>query len=202
MAQTLPNPITAAMVTPANVNVGKPRYNTPGDWAGGVYGNDPGRADTVAGLNPHTAMVSLASASGGAAEADYTPRSQNAKLSAGNLTGVVATTDTGRDRGWISPQQPYQGNASAPAAPVVSSLSPSTGAAAALPITVTITGTGFTPYSSVHTGGQGSGAQSARYLSPTQMQVTIQPGTTAGTVSIAVNDHSVLSNVDKVFTVT
>jgi hypothetical protein len=155
-------------------------------YYGGVIGADPGRPDAPSGFTPSTANCTN----------DFTPRKQNDKLSAGNWTaGAAAAADIGRDRGSIAPNQryPLSGDAAVPA-PTVASLSPSTGAAAAMPITVTITGTNFTPYSNVHTGGQGNAAQSTKYLSATQMQVTLQPGTVAGTVGIAVSDHSVMSN--------
>jgi IPT/TIG domain len=189
MAQTLPNPITAAMLTPANANAGYPRYNTPGDWSGAVYGDD---------VDSAKANVALATASGAAAYPDYAPRHQTAKAALmvpgpGNPAFVIVT-DVARPRGWIAPNQPYQGNASIPAAPVVSSLAPTTIAAAALPITVTITGTGFTPWSTVRVGGVAQPEPSARYVDATHMTVNIVAGTVAGAVGVIVQDHDVDSN--------
>jgi hypothetical protein len=217
MTQTLPSPITAAMLAPANAAAGYPRYNTPGDWAVGNAGSDAGRPDAVnAAIATSKATVALASASGGVAAADYAPRSQNAKLSlnsadgrlcmgsisgSGTVTANVAAPDIGRDRGWIAPNQPYQGNASAPAAPVVTSISPTTGTQASLPLLVTITGTGFTPYSKVFTGGTSVPDGSAKYVDATHMTVPIWAAA-PGTVSVAVEDHSLLSNTNVVFTVT
>jgi hypothetical protein len=66
---------------------------------------------------------------------------------------------------------------------------------------VTITGTGFTPFSRVFTGGASVPDNSAQYVSATTMTVPIWKAS-AGTVSVAVEDHSLLSNTDKVFTVT
>lgn len=199
MAQTLPNPITAAMVTPANANVTKPRYDSMTDWAGGGAGADPGRPDAVnAAISSSRAAVALANSSGGAAEADYTPRTQNARL----IAGQVAAADIGRERGAIAPGQRYPVTGDpAPAAPVVSSISPTTGAQASLPLLVTITGTGFTPFSRVFTGGASTPDGSAKYVDATHMTVPIWKAS-PGTVSVAVEDHSVLSNTDKVFTVT
>lgn len=217
MTQTLPNPITAAMLTPANPAAGYPRYNTPGDWAVGNSGADAGRPDAVnAAIASSKATVALASASGGAAAADYAPRTQNAKLSLnsadgklcmGSISGSGAVTANGvaadvtRDRGWIGPLDPYQGNASAPAAPVVSSIAPTSGAQATLPLLVTITGTGFTPFSKVFTGGASVPDGSAKYVDATHMTVPIWKAS-PGTVSVAVEDHSLLSNTNVVFTVT
>lgn len=196
MAQTLPNPITAAMLAPANAAAGYPRYNTPGDWSGATYGDDVDQA---------TANVALARQDGSANGPDYTPRTQAAKAAAmvpgPNNPAFVIVTDVARPRGWIAPNQPYQGNASAPAAPVVASISPNTGAAATLPLQVTITGTGFTPFSTVLTGGSNLPDPSARYVNATTMTVAIFKAT-AGTVSVAVEDHNVLSNTNVVFTVT
>jgi hypothetical protein len=84
---------------------------------------------------------------------------------------------------------------------VVTSISPTTGAAAAFPMRVVITGTGFTPWSTVRTGGSATPDVSGKYISATQMEVAIWKAS-AGTVSVAVEDHDLLSNVDKVFTVT
>jgi hypothetical protein len=112
----------------------------------------------------------------------------------------VMVVDVARPRGWIAPNQPYQGNASIPAAPVVSSLSPNTAAAASLPLNVTITGTGFTPFTTVLTGGSNVADPSARYVNATTMTVAIWKAS-AGTVSVAVEDHNVLSNAVN-FTVT
>src|SRR5580765_4570797 len=99
MAQTLPNPITAAMLTPANPAAGYPRFNTPGDWSGAVYGDD---------VDAAKANVALATASGAAAYPDYTPRHQTAKAAA-MVPPATMVIDVTRPRGWIAPTQPYQG---------------------------------------------------------------------------------------------
>jgi hypothetical protein len=61
---------------------------------------------------------------------------------------------------------------------------------------VTITGTGFTPYSQVVTGGTSVPFDvTSKYVSPTQMTVVIDPRpAVAGTASVQVLDHSVVSN--------
>jgi hypothetical protein len=187
MGQTMPGPITAAMLAPANANCDRPRYSTMTDWAGGVKGDD---------TNQQTAVVSLASASGGANAADYAPRTQAAKAT---LMGTTLAKDVARPRGWIAPSDPYTGNA--PVAPVVASISPTTAPAASLPMTVTITGTGFTPWSTVLTGGSNVPDRSGTYLSPTTMKVALTAAV-PGTVSVAVEDHDLLSNTNILFTVT
>lgn len=189
MGQTYPLPITTAMLTPANENVAKPRAIA-ADWVQGAFGDD---VDTA------SASVAVASASGAAPAADYTPRDQTDKLTAGNLTaGTVMVEDITRARGWIAPNQPISAK---PAAPVVSSISPTTGPATSLPMLVTITGTGFSPWSTVYTGGAALPDGSAKYVSPTTMTVPIWKAS-AGTVSVAVKDHNVMSNTNVLFTVT
>src|SRR5262245_25195126 len=144
MGQTMPLPITAAMLATANAaNEQKPRYGAAGatDWAGGLKGDDQDNA---------TALVSLANDSGGAASAaDYSPRHQAQRATQTNFgsiggdgtvyqSGTTIVVDVARPRGWIAPSQPYQGNGTNPAAPVVSSLSPATIAAGTQPLVVTI----------------------------------------------------------------
>lgn len=198
MGQRYPSPITAAMLAVSNANAGKPRYDSMTDWAGGTVGEDPGLASTNT-LTRSQASVALANRDGDVAEADYTPRTLAQKAA---TLGVGVANDVGRNRGSIAPGQRYpQVGDAAVAAPVVSSISPTTGAQATLPLSVTITGTGFTPFSTVYTGGMGLPDGSAKYISPTQMKVAIWAAA-PGTVSVAVMDHGVLSNTDKLFTVT
>ena len=194
----VPLPVTTAMTALANPNVGKPRYNTLADWAGGVaLGEDPG-LPVAANQAFRSASVAIANRSGGADEADYTPRNQNAKRTAGNLSaGTVGVVDVGRNRGAVAPGQryPVAGDA-AVAAPVVASIAPNTAVHGANPLLVTITGTGFTPYSRVISGGTGAPWDaSAQYVSATTMTILLDPrNSVAGTASIAVEDHSVLSS--------
>jgi hypothetical protein len=204
MGQTFPAPIASATLVVANANFDKPRYTAAGaaDWAGGVVvGEDPGLSH-AANQAARTANAALANASGGAARADYAPRTQWAK---GQTAGQAATVEVNTPRGMVEPDEryPVAGDA-AEAAPVVTSLLPSTAAAGSQPLTVTITGTGFTPYSRVITGGTGSPFDAeAKYLSATTMTVVIDPrGAVAGTISVAVEDHGVLSNTSVLFTFT
>jgi len=197
-------PAAVASMTLANQNAAKPRYTSMTDWGGAATpdGEDPG-LPTAANQPFSTAAGSLANSSGGANEADYAPRTQSAKLA--QTAGQVGVIDVTRSRGPVAPAQryPVAGDA-ALAAPVVTSISPNTAVHGAQPLVVTITGTGFTPYSRVITGGTGSPWDDmAKYLSATQMTVTVDPrGAVAGTSSIAVEDHSVLSNTTINFTFT
>jgi hypothetical protein len=196
---TPPAAITGAMITDANPNHPKPRYDSMTDWAGGVRGDDVDQA---------TATVALARSGGGANEPDYAPRTQAAKAAMPGTVppnavagepDFVLVTDVARPRGWIAPQQPYTGTV--PAAPVVSSIAPTTAAATTLPLLVTITGTGFSPFSTVLTGGSNVPDTSGKYVDATHMTVAIWKAS-AGTVSVAVEDHNVLSNTNVVFTAT
>lgn len=192
MGQTYPAALPD--ITPANALFARPRYGTAGDWAVGTYGDDVDQA---------TATASLASASGGAAAADFAPRHQAGKAAlpgasppnaiAGEPDFVLAA-DVTRRRGSIDPLQPYPKTGdTAPAAPVVSSLSPNTAAATALPITVTITGTGFTKWSVVKTGGVNQPDPSAQFVDATHMKVLLWSAA-AGSVGVVVEDHDVVSN--------
>jgi IPT/TIG domain-containing protein len=190
MAQRYPLPITPAMLAPANQNIGKPRASTMADWGGGATGDD---------IDTASATVTLATASGAAPYPDYLPRTQADKLTAGNLTpGTTMVEDITRPRGWIAPHQPIVAK---PAAPVVTSISPTTAPAAQLPLMVTITGTGFSVWSTVYTGGMPTPDRSASFVNATTMKVPIWAAA-PGTISVAVMDHGVLSNDDVEFTVT
>lgn len=172
-------------MTDVNANKAKPRYSNAADWVLGVSGDD---------IDTAKATVAIARSDGGANEADYTPRTEAAKAAAANLTaGTAVVTDVARPRGWIGPQDPYQGKGSAPAAPVISSLSPTTAAAATLPLRVVITGTGFSPWSTVRTGGSGTNDVTGKYVDATHMEVAIFKAS-AGTVGVVVDDHNVDSN--------
>lgn len=185
MGQTYPLPITPAMLAVANANADKPRPWSPGDWAGGAIGDERQATATVALANSHSANV----------EANYSPRT-HADKAAVMGTGVVE--DIARPRGWVAPNQVLGPK---PAAPVVTAISPTTAPAAQLPLVVTITGTGFSVWSTVHVGGQNTADVSGKFINATTMQVALFKAS-PGQVSVAVKDHDVLSNVDKLFTVT
>src|SRR4029077_12647929 len=83
---------------------------------------------------------------------DYAPRTQVAKAA---LVGMPIAADVGRARGSIEPGQRYPVAGDTPlAAPTITSLSPNTAVTGANKptVAVTITGTGFTPWSTVTSG--------------------------------------------------
>src|SRR5262245_54370511 len=132
MGQSYPLPITAAMVTPANPNHAKPRYNSMTDWAGGVSAGEDAGLPVAANEPFNSASVALANSSGGVNEADYGPRNLNAKRTAANLTaGTVGVADMTRPRGYYLPSQPWLANNPTLAAPTVVSLTPNTAVASA-----------------------------------------------------------------------
>ena len=110
MTQRIPLPITAAMLTPANAHIAKPRYYGAGvasDWHGGDFGHDVDIAEaTQAVANSHSANV----------ETDYDPQHQEAK-SKDVTPNLVILHDLGKDygiyntspyrAGTIEPRQPY-----------------------------------------------------------------------------------------------
>jgi hypothetical protein len=182
MTQTYPAPITAAMLAVANQNADKPRYSAAGsaDWAGGAIGDD---------VAVSTANVALARSGGGANEADYTPRTQAAKATALATTIVV---DVGRSRGWLEPDDPYAAAPGAGQNPTITSLAPNTAVAVTgADLVVVITGTNFTPWSTVTSGNY---PIPVRYVSPTKLEIVQKPrSSVAGTVQVVVTDHGVAS---------
>jgi hypothetical protein len=147
---------------------------------GGVIGDDTDTAtatlltDQIAGNGPNSAV-------------DYAPRTQAAKATA---MGLTSTVDIARPRGYLEPDDPYA--TAAPAAPVITSLSPNTAVAVTGPdLVVTITGTGFTPWSTVLSG---NFPIPVRYLSATKMEIIQKPrSSVAGIVQVVVIDHGVKS---------
>jgi hypothetical protein len=151
-------------------------------FAGGAVGDDV----AVATANSTTA---------------YTPRTQTEKASLMVPAGSLVV-DIGRARGAISPQQPYPvvGDV-APAAPTITTLTPATAVTGAgkPTVAVTITGTGFTSWSTVTSG---AFPLPSRYLSPTTLEIIQKPAASVpGTVQVVVTDHGVASNASNfVFT--
>ena len=163
----------------------------------GKVGEDAGRPDA-----PTNLVLSNAASTDA-----YTPRTQAAKRGAGQVyDGNAAAADIGRARGSIAPNQryPITGD-SPPAAPTVTTLAPTTGANTG-PTTVTITGTNLSPYTIVRIGagsGAAGGAQlQSTYVSATSMTCVVPAGLSTGAKIINVEDHGVVSNIDKAFTVT
>ena len=89
MSQRYPLPITVTMLTPANVNVAKPRYDTPADWSMGAVGNE---ADVA------TISTPVVGSSSAATVTPYPIRTQVAK-GAAMVPPLVPLSDLGMDYG-------------------------------------------------------------------------------------------------------
>jgi len=126
---------------------------------------------------------------------DFNPKTQAAIAAQRGVSQVVDVTSP---RGWIDPGEPY---GAIPAAPVVTSLSPTSADTGTDPLPVTITGTGFTRNSTVKTGTTGSPSDAlVTYVSPTSLIVVMDPRpAVAGLVAVSVYDHSVQSNTNVEF---
>jgi hypothetical protein len=123
------------------------------------------------------------------ATTDFSPKTQVQKAA---LTGNTMVTDVGRARGVLEPDDPYpKASDTPPAAPTITGLAPNTAVAGSVaPVAVTITGTGFTAWSSVKTGNYPT--DYVRYISPTQLLVGMIPSrSVAGVVQVVVSDHGV-----------
>jgi hypothetical protein len=174
-----PLPITNAMLTPANANAAKPRYDTPGDWAQGAVGNE---------ANVATASVALANAASAVPTTAYAPTTQTAKGQA-MVPPLTILGDIGIDYGAysgqagrggaITPQAPYP-DATSP--PSVASVTPSTGLAAG-GTAVTISGAGFTGATAVTFGG--TAATAVVVVNPNTITAT-SPAKVAGTYDVRV----------------
>lgn len=92
MGQRYPSPITAAMLTLANPNAGKPRYDTAGDWSQGATGNE---ADIA------TRTEAVVGSSSAATITPYPIRTQVAK-GAAMVPPMVPLSDLGKDYGAYS----------------------------------------------------------------------------------------------------
>jgi hypothetical protein len=117
----------------------------------------------------------------------YSPRNQAQKAT---LMGTTLAVDIGRARGAIDPRQPYPVAGDAPvAAPVISSLSPNTAPVTADTMVVTITGTGFTQWSTVKSGNYPIPSQ---FVDSTHLRIVQKPwASVPGTVTVVVTDHDV-----------
>lgn len=184
MTQTLPNPITPAMLALANANAGKPRYTSGAgaDWSGGATGDD---------VTTATAYQAIASAASAAVATPYSPQNQTQKAAAMTPPGSLAV-DVTKFRGWIGPQDPYPGPGV-----TLASITPATAVHNTAAIPVACVGTGFTFNSVVKVDGV---SVPTVYNSPTSLTATITPKVTAGTQSVTVVDHGVTSPVARTFT--
>ena len=100
--------------------------------------------------------------------------------------------DVTSPRGWIEPREPYGPAPVSPADdPTITSLTPNTAVAGVTPIWVKITGTKFTQWSTVETGNVVT--PYLKYISPTRIDVLMDPRSTPGIVVVKVIDHGVKS---------
>ena len=166
-------------IVPVNWHRFPPRIaaSTPVDvpvvsYVGGAFGDD----------------VSVATAN---ATNDYAPRTQAAKAT---QLGTTLATDVTSPRGWIDPGEKYGPPPVSPTDdPTITSLAPNTIAVGQPPLLVVVTGTKFTQWSTVETGGVPS--PYAKYVSPTKMTILLDPiRSVAGTIVVKVVDHGVKSN--------
>lgn len=120
------------------------------------------------------------------ATTDFFPKTQVEKAS---ITGNEMVQDVGTPGGWVEPGAPYT---PPPPDPVISGISPDTGEIGGDPINVTITGTGFTQWSTVTTGGLDT--PYFQVMSDTTINVVMDAGrSVAGPTDIVVTDHGVAS---------
>lgn len=94
MTQSLPLPITAAMLTKANPHEGKPRYSAAGvaDWSMGAVGND---------IDIATVSTPVVDRANGGAVTPYPIRTQVAK-GAAMVPPLTPLSDLGKDYGEFS----------------------------------------------------------------------------------------------------
>ena len=174
-----PSPIGAPAVT----RLYQPVYT----WNGGVYGDDQILAKTNVLVDDQ-------------GRGDYTPRNQDdkAKLPGASPPNLIASepdftivTDITAPRGYIGPRDPY--SKAVPAAPTISSLAPNTIAAGTpSPLSVTVTGTGFTQWTVLIVGNIQT--PYVQYFSPTKLVLLMDPArSTPGIVTVVAWDHSVSS---------
>jgi hypothetical protein len=186
-----PSPISKAMTD----DIYLPVYT----WNGGIVGDE-----TVAETNVLVDDRAIG---------DYGPRNLTEKMawpgapnsvvpseatSSGQaVTAIVdytQSTDITVPRGWLEPDDPYAAPPASPAGdPTITSLAPNTGVSGAgkAPTWVTITGTRFTQWSTVETGGVLTPYY--KYVSPTRIDMLQDPRSTPGTVVVKVIDHGVKS---------
>lgn len=114
---------------------------------------------------------------------DFYPKTQAEKA---EIHGQEVNTDVGVPPGYITPGEPY---APPPPDPTLASVSPTTGVTGGDPIDVILTGTGFTLFSTVTTGGIDT--PYVQFVSDTEIRVVLDPRSEAGTIDMVVTDHGV-----------
>jgi hypothetical protein len=132
----------------------------------------------------------------------YSPRNQlqKANLPGSSPPNMIAgepdftlAVDITRPRGWLEPDDPYVIPPASPAGdPTITSLSPNTAVSVTGPdVIVTITGTNYTQWSTVTSGGF---PIPFFFVSPTKLTIVQKPrSSVAGVVQVVVTDHGVAS---------
>jgi len=176
-----PQPITTAMLAPANSRAAYPRYDTPADWNMGVVGNDQNVAKATspkvgAEATTATAIPPITPANPAAKAAALVPPLQivaDIGIDYGTYAGQAGRTGT------VTPKTPYPDVNSPPA---VLSVTPNTGSAAG-GTPVTISGWNLTGATGVTFGG--AAATAVTVVNPSSITCTA-PAHAAGTVDIQV----------------
>lgn len=114
---------------------------------------------------------------------DFYPKTQAEKA---EIHGQEVNIDVGVPPGYIAPGEPY---APPPPDPTLASIAPTSGVTGGDPILVTLTGTGFTQFSTVTTGGLDT--PYVQFVSDTALTVALDPRSVAGTIDVVVTDHGV-----------
>lgn len=162
---------------PPPIAASNPAYVRSLAYSGGVYGDDVDTANATLKYEPALGEAS-----------SYTPQDQADKAA---QLGTTLAVDITQPRGYIGPRDPY--GTPVPPAPTITSLAPNTAVAGSpSPLAVVVTGTGFTQWTTLETGGVPS--PYAKYVSPTKMTILMDPArSTPGIVVVKVIDHGVKS---------
>jgi len=121
---------------------------------------------------------------------DYSPRTQADKAA---TLGVPFAVPINTPFGSIEPRDPYpKAGDPAPAAPVITSLTPNTAEVGEPAFMVKVTGTGFTPFSVIEVGG--TNYAPTTFISPTELRFPVDTeNSVAGTIDVKVLDHNIKS---------
>lgn len=145
------------------------------------------------GTNDNLALGNEGTAS--STDINQYPLVQSNKL---NTYGVDEAIDITKPLGPVDPLQPWPSGVTEPT-PTISGLAPNTGVHGAAAVVVTVTGTNFTPFSSVRVAGS---PVATTYVSATSLQFLMRlPDMVAGTTTVAVKTGSKVSSNSN-FTVT
>lgn len=159
---------------------------------GGAVGDDVDQATATAMVDISTPNAPLTSFPQPGSPRNLAERAAN--------TGNTLSVDVARARGRVAPYQPYPVASDPPLPPpVITTLTPATAAINTDTVVVTITGTGFSNWSTVSSGGFPIPSQ---FVDSTHLRIIQKPwASVPGTVQIVVTDHNVRSApADFVFT--